>query len=119
MKVSEKNIYHDALPQDVGVSIHTGFPNPAIDASLKDLDLNQLLVHHPVATYLMRITGDDWRSLGILDNDIVIVDRAFSAQRNDLVAWWEHDTFTLGYAHQLPKNTAHWGVVTATIHQFK
>lgn len=112
-------MYNDNLPQDAGVSVHTGFPNPAIDASLKDLDLNQLLIGHSTATYLMRIAGSEWRQLGIFVGDIVIVDRAVTAHRNDIVAWWHQDSFMLSHLHQVPKHATVWGTITATIHQFK
>lgn len=112
-------MYNDNIPKDAGVSIHTGFPNPAIDASLKDLDLNQLLVSHSTATYMMRISGSDWRQLGIFNGDIAIIDRAVTALRNDIVAWWHNDSFMLSHLHQVPKNAVVWGTITATIHQFK
>lgn len=112
-------MYNDNIPRDAGVSIHTGFPNPAIDASLKDLDLNQLLISHSVATYFMEIAGDEWRSLGIHNGDIAIVDRAVTARRNDIVVWWQQDNFAFSHLHQVPKNAVVWGTITATIHRFK
>ena len=111
--------YHDSVEALHGVSIHTGFPNPAIDASLKDLDLNQLLVSHSVATYYMEITGNDWRSLGIFTGDIAIIDRAIAARPNDIVVWWHEDSFTMTPLHKVPKDATVWGTITATIHRFK
>lgn len=111
--------YHDAIEHLDGVSIHTGFPNPAIDASLKDLDLNRLLVHHSAATYYMQIAGNSWEQLGIFNGDIAIVDRAITAYPNDIVVWWRDDTFTLTPLHKTPKHAVVWGVITATIHRFK
>lgn len=115
----ETPLHHDNIPADAGVSVHTGFPNPAIDASLKDLDLNQLLISHSAATYMMRIASSEWRSLGIFDGDITIVDRAVTAHPNDIVSWWKDDSFVLSHLHQVPKNAVVFGTVTATIHQFK
>lgn len=115
----ETPLYHDNIPSDAGISVHTGFPNPAIDASLKDLDLNQLLVSHSVATYMMRVTGGEWQSLGIFDGDIALIDRAVTAFPNDLVAWWQHDNFVISHLHQAPENAVIFGTVTSTIHQFK
>lgn len=112
-------IYHDDIPENGGVAIHTGFPNPAIDASLKDLNLNTLLVAHQAASYFMRIAGNSWEPVGINHDDIVIVDRSLSAHANDLVAWWHDDSFSLSYCNQMPREATAWGVVTATIHQFR
>lgn len=111
--------YHDNIPDGNGVAIHTGFPNPGIDASLKDLNLNTLLVAHQAASYFMRITGDSWSAVGVYNNDIVIVDRSLHAHPNDLVAWWHEDGFALSYCHQMPQQASSWGVITATIHQFR
>ncbi len=112
-------MHHDNIPKDAGISVHTGFPNPAIDASLKDLDLNQLLVSHSVATYYMEIAGDEWQALGIFSGDIAIVDRAVTAHANDIVVWWHHNTFTFSHLRHVPKNAVVWGTITATIHRFR
>ena len=112
-------MYNDNIPKDAGISIHTGFPNPAIDASLKDLDLNQLLISHSAATYFMEIEGNNWRSLGIFNGDITIIDRAMSIQANDIVVWWHEDAFTLSHLHQVPADATVWGAITATVHRFK
>lgn len=113
-----QNIYHKGVSKE-GVAIHTGFPNPAIDASLKDLDLNQLLIAHSASSYMMRIVGNDWHQLGIFDGDIAIIDRSLTARRNDIVVWWQDDSFRLSHLSQVPKSAAVWGIVTSTIHIFK
>lgn len=112
------NIYHNGVSLD-GVAIHTGFPNPAIDAALKDLDLNQLLIAHSASTYMMRIEGNSWRALGVFDGDIAIIDRSLTAFSNDIVVWWHDDSFILSHLSQVPKQATVWGIVTSTIHQFK
>ena len=104
---------------DAGVSEHAGFPNPATDRSLQSLDLNKLLIRHSASTYLMRIVGGGWRDLGIFSEDIVIIDRALDAQKNDLVIWWQGEHFVISHTGQVPDNSETWGVVTATIHRFR
>ena len=108
-----------AALRDLGVAEHPGFPNPATDRSIQTLDFNKLLVQHSAATYLMRINGDSWRPLGIHDSDIVVVDRALGFGSNDLVVWWQGDSFTISHANQVPEDTETWGIITATIHRFK
>jgi hypothetical protein len=102
-----------------GVSVHDGFPNPATDSSLQLLDLNQLLIRHRISTYFMRIAGSDWRELGVFSGDIAIIDRALKPKNNDLVIWWEGESFRLSPKHAVPLDTPTWGVVTSTIHQFR
>lgn len=104
-----------------GVSIHTGFPNPAADTALRGLDLNQLLIAHSASTYFFRIEGNQWQDSGIFDGDIAIIDRALDARATDLVVWWSADqsTFAISTRKTVPLDAVIWGVVTATIHQFR
>jgi hypothetical protein len=104
-----------------GVSVHTGFPNPATDTSLRSLDLNQLLVNHGASTYFFRVRGDHWQEAGVFDDDIAIVDRALDARKTDAVIWWNEgaDQFNITRRSQVPAVATVWGVITATIHQFR
>ena len=47
--------------QAQGVSVHDGFPNPATDAALQSLNLNQLLIKNGASTYFMRLASNDWQ----------------------------------------------------------
>jgi hypothetical protein len=107
--------------QPDGVSVHTGFPNPAADTSLRSLDLNHLLVRHSASTYMFRVRGSEWETSGVFDGDIAIIDRAIDAQANDVIIWWnEHSNeFSISTRKALPEGAQTWGVITATIHQFK
>lgn len=104
-----------------GVSVHTGFPNPATDTSLRSLDFNQLLIQHSVSTYMFRVEGSNWEPSGVFDGDIAIVDRALDAKKTDIVLWWQEgsDAFAISTYTTVPAEATVWGVVTATIHQFR
>lgn len=102
-----------------GVSVHAGFPNAATDASLQPIDLNTFLIHNSISTFMMRIVGNDWRAQGIFANDVVIIDRALKPHQNDLIVWWKDDAFAISPRHTLPIDSTVWGVVTATIHQYR
>lgn len=104
-----------------GVSIHAGFPNPAADKSLGNLDLHQLLVPRPASTFLFRISGSQWQELGIFDGDIAVIDRALDAHSNDTIVWWSEEVgeFSLSHRTHIPEHASLWGVVTAVIHQFR
>ena len=107
--------------QPEGVSVHTGFPNPATDKSLHTLDFNQLLIRHTASTYMFRVRGNDWEGAGVFDNDIAIVDRALDPKKTDVVLWWNEleGEFAISKYPQMPKEAALWGVITATVHQFR
>lgn len=104
-----------------GVSIHTGFPNPAIDQRLQALDFNQLLIENTVSTYMFRVRGNEWENAGVFDGDIAVVDRALNARKNDVVVWWREGAgeFAISRQGDMPEGAAMWGVITATIHQFR
>lgn len=107
--------------QQPGVSVHAGFPNPATDKSLHTLDFNQLLIAHTASTFMFRVQGNEWQEVGVFNNDIAIVDRALSPRKTDLVIWWQeaHETFAISRTKAVPDEATVWGVVTATIHQFR
>jgi SOS-response transcriptional repressor LexA len=104
-----------------GVSVHAGFPNPAADKNLSSLDLNQLLIQHVHSTFLFRIRGQEWESLGIFDEDVAVVDRAIDARKSDLVVWWSEggDEFAISSYKVMPASANVWGVITSVIHQFR
>lgn len=101
-----------------GVSTHTGFPNAAIGSASKQLDLTRLLIRHPSATYFMRLESNEWHALGVWAGDIVIIDRARVAADNDIVAWWDGESFTMSAKRAVPIDITVWGTVTSVIHPF-
>jgi DNA polymerase V len=105
---------------DDAIVIHAGFPNPATDKSLVGLDLNQLLIERPISTYLFRLSGNEWASMGIFDQDIAIIDRALNPRARDLVVWWDDlGQFSISTFKGAPANSVIWGIVTSVIHQFR
>jgi DNA polymerase V len=56
--------------------VPAGFPSPAEDYLEVPLDLNEYLVENKAATFLMRVDGDSMEQAGILDGDLLIVDRS-------------------------------------------
>ena len=54
--------------------IHAGFPSPADDYVDNVLDLNELVIKHPAATFFVRVTGDSMINAYICEDDIIVVD---------------------------------------------
>jgi DNA polymerase V len=73
----------DAAPARASVAI--GFGSPSNDAGVSRLDLNDVLVRSPQATFLMRVAGDAMRDAGIGDGDLVVVDRAVTPAHGHIV----------------------------------
>jgi DNA polymerase V len=65
--------------------VPAGFPSPAHDHLEKTLNLAELLVKHPQATFLMRVEGDSMTGAGIFDGDILIVDKAIEPMSGKIV----------------------------------
>ena len=63
------------LPLFMG-KVSAGFPSPADDYIEKTLDLNELLVQKPAATFFARAQGNSMTGAGIFPNDILVVDRS-------------------------------------------
>jgi DNA polymerase V len=112
----------EAMAGGDGVSVHSGFPNPAADrrghAGLA-LDLNRLLVRQASSTYLFRVEGHSWAHQGIYDGDVAVIDRALQAHATDLLVAWRADDAVLCRQHQLAPEDRPWGVVTAIIHRYR
>ncbi|MEF3081846.1 translesion error-prone DNA polymerase V autoproteolytic subunit [Luteimonas sp. SMYT11W] len=67
-----------------------GFPSPAEDFEEDSLDLNRLLIRNAPATYIYRASGHSMARAGILDGDLLIVDRSVEPRTGSLVmAVWE------------------------------
>lgn len=82
-RVPEQTVQH-ALPL-FSDKVAAGFPSPAQDYVENELDLNELLIHRPSATYLLKVSGTSMVNIGIHPDDILIVDRSLDAKHEDIV----------------------------------
>lgn len=118
--------------------VRAGFPSPAEDFEVNRLDLTEILVPHPQASFLIRVAGSSMRDMGIDDGDLLVVDRALKAMHGDIVVAVVDGDFTVKQLHQragrirlkaanptfpdiVPKEGQTievWGVVTSGIKRF-
>ncbi len=92
---SEKGLYvTEIIPYEQHTHINrplllqrtpAGFPSPGDDYIDKKLDLNELCIKNPSATYFVKVQGESMKEAGIFDGDILVVDRALEAVSNDIV----------------------------------
>ena len=66
-------------------TVSAGFPSPAEDAAQEVLDLNELLIKRPAATFFLRVSGSSMIKAGIHHNDILIVDRSLEPASGKIV----------------------------------
>jgi DNA polymerase V len=74
-------------------NVAIGFGSPADDSGVTRLDLNDILIKHPQATFLMRVAGAAMREAGIDDGDVVLVDRAITPTHGHVVIAVVDDEF--------------------------
>lgn len=116
--------------------VHAGFPSPAEDYVEGKLDLNELLIKRPAATYYVRAVGDSMTPL-IYPNDLLVVDRSISAKHGTVIIAMINAELTIKRLHHrfgetrlVSENTAYapieiegdielwyWGVVTGIVRQ--
>lgn len=122
-----------------GSKVQAGFPSPADDHIENRLDLNEFLVRHPAATFLVRVTGDSMIDVGIQENDVLVVDKCLAPSDGKIVVAALDGQLTVkrlklikGKAYLVSENKDYppievrdgshlhiWGVVTSVIHQFQ
>ena len=69
----------------INTLLSCGFPSPAADYESELVDLNQLMLRHPDASFLARASGQSMVGAGINDGDVLAVDRSMEAQHGDVV----------------------------------
>lgn len=119
--------------------VRAGFPSPADDHLERDLDLHELLITHPAATYYVRLSGDSMKDAGLYDGDILVVDRSLEPAHGNIVVAVVDGEFTVkrlyrkgGQIQLKPENALYppivitqesnlvvWGVVTGSVRQFR
>ena len=88
-------ILHSVEITKVTHALSAGFPSPAEDHTSRRIDLNEVLIKHPEATFLMRVRGASMREAGIDDGDTVIVDRALQPVHGRVVVAVVDGDFTV------------------------
>ena len=69
----------------LGRLVPAGFPSPADDYLDGEIDLATYLIERPAATFMMRVSGESMKEAGILDGDLVVVDRSVRPQSGQAV----------------------------------
>ena len=117
--------------------VSAGFPSPAEDYITRQLDLNDLLIKRPAATFFVEVEGESMLDAGIHDGDILVVDKGEIPANNKVVVAALDGELTVkkigkikGKLYLLPENPNFepieisgemelmiWGVVTYVIHK--
>lgn len=116
-----------------------GLPSSADDYLEAQLDLNELLVKRPAATYFMRVRGNTMKYAGIHAGDLLVVDRSVKAIDGKIIVAALNGCLSVKRLHitfqgmfLVPENPMYpalevtpetdfyvWGVVTSVIRSIK
>lgn len=117
-------------------SVPAGLPSLADDRVENTIDLNSYLIKHPLATFLVKVTGESMIKAGIHPGDVLIVDRSIEPKNGKIVIAAVDGYLTVKRLHKtssktflLPENDQYeiielldgndlviWGVVTNVLH---
>ncbi|GAA0204106.1 hypothetical protein GCM10009123_09260 [Kangiella japonica] len=74
--------------------VPAGFPSPAEEYLGDTLDLNQIMVDNPTATFFARVQGESMTTT-IFPDDILVVDRSVSPKHGSVVVAIVNNEFTV------------------------
>lgn len=66
-------------------SVPAGFPVPTPDEQADLMSLDEYLVENPNQTFLLKVTGDSLKDIGILPNDLVLIEKANTSKNGQVV----------------------------------
>ncbi|MBQ9586155.1 MAG: translesion error-prone DNA polymerase V autoproteolytic subunit [Muribaculaceae bacterium] len=75
--------------------IQAGFPSPAQGSFADAIDLNRELINNPAATFCARVIGDSMVDSGIMEGDMLIIDRSLEPHDGDIAVCFLDGDFTV------------------------
>lgn len=65
--------------------VEAGFPSPAEEELMDTISLDEYLIHNKEATYVLTVKGDSMMDAGIIEGDMVLVERGLIPKDGDIV----------------------------------
>jgi repressor LexA len=78
-------------------TVQAGFPSPAEEELIDTLSLDEFLIKNPQASYLVKVSGDSMNDAGIMQGDLVIVERGRQPRHGDIVIAEVDGAWTMKY----------------------
>jgi DNA polymerase V len=120
-------------------SVRAGFPSAAEDFIDTNIDLNDYLIKNPSSTFMVRVSGNSMKDLGIISGDILVVDKSLEVNEGNIVIASVNQEFTVKRIKKIrdslylvPANNDFkaikiendddfqiWGIVVHCIHSFR
>jgi SOS regulatory protein LexA len=83
--------------------IEAGFPSHAEEELLDTMSLDEYLIPNPDASFVLRVKGDSMIDAGIVEGDLVIVERGRDPKPGDIVIAYVNSGYTMKYLRQKGK----------------
>jgi hypothetical protein len=97
----EDPLHVPALCRVVGLMINgevcAGFPSPAEEELRDVISFDEYLVAHPETSFLLSVTGDSMAGAGIMEKDLVIVERGRQPKNGDIILAEVDGNWTMKY----------------------
>ena len=91
-----------ALP--VVGEVAAGFPSPAEEELRDVISFDEYLVTRPGSSFLLKVSGDSMTGAGILEGDLVIVERGREPRNEDIVVAEVDNEWTIKYFRKEGRN---------------
>jgi len=88
---------HRSLALPLAGDVCAGFPSPAEEELRDIISFDEYLVAHPEASFMLSVTGDSMTGAGIMDKDLVIVERGREPKNGDIILAEVDGNWTMKY----------------------
>lgn len=79
-------------------TVQAGFPTAADEDVITELmSLDEFLIERKSATYMLEVQGESMKDAGIIEGDLVLVERGRTPKRGDIVLALVENEYTLKY----------------------
>ena len=75
--------------------ISAGFPSPADDFKEIRISLDKELVGNQESTFYARVSGNSMEGAGLLDGDLIVIDRSLNPENNKIAVCYIDGEFTV------------------------
>lgn len=75
-------------------NVRAGFPSPADDFTDERIDLNKILIKHPLSTFYAKVKGNSMEP-DFSDGDLLIIDRSLEWSENRIALCYIDNEFTV------------------------
>jgi SOS regulatory protein LexA len=84
-------------------SVQAGFPSPAEEVLRDLMSMDEYLITRPETSFLLQVSGDSMTGAGIMEGDLVIIEKGRDPKTGDIVIAEVDGEWTMKYFHKKGK----------------